>query len=86
MNRRLDRRRLRVMEARTDIRAADHQETCQVLRLVLGPLHLDLVGLNVDLYGQNRQSPVVITIQALPGHDLVGDRLCELAGEPQPAP
>jgi hypothetical protein len=86
MNRRLDRRPVRVMEARTDIRAADHQGTCQVLRLVLGPLHLDLLGLNVDLYGQNRQSPVVVTIHALPGHGLLGDRLCELAGGPQPAP
>ena len=67
-------------------RRADHQGTCQVLRLVLGPLHLGLLGLNVDLYGQNRQSPVVVTIHALPGHGLLGDRLCELAGGPQPAP
>jgi hypothetical protein len=86
MNRRLDRRPLPVMAASTDIRAADHQGTCQVLRLVLGPLHLDLLGLNVDLYGENRQSPVVVTIHALPGHGLLGDRLCELAGGPQPAP
>lgn len=86
MNRHLDGRALRVMAASTDIRAADHQGTCQVLRLVLGPLHLDLLGLNVELYGANRQSPVVVTIQALPGHGVLGDRLCELAGGPQPAP
>ena len=86
MNRRLDGRPLRVMAASTDIRAADHQGTCQVLRLVLGPLHLDLLGLNVELYGESRQSPVVVTIHALPGHGLLGDRLCELAGGPQPAP
>jgi hypothetical protein len=85
MNRRLDGRPLQVMGAGTDIRAADHQGTCQVLRLVLGPLHLDLLGLNVELFGENRQSPVVVTIQALPGHGLLGDRLCELAGGPQPA-
>jgi hypothetical protein len=75
MNRRLDGRPLRVMAASTGIRAADHQGTCQVLRLVLGPLHLDLLGLNVELYGENRQSSVVVTIQALPGHGLLGDRL-----------
>jgi hypothetical protein len=86
INRRLDRRPLRVMAAGTDIRAADHQGTCQVLRLVLGPLHLDLLGLNVDLFGANRQSPVVATIHALPGHGELGDRLCEIAGGPQPAP
>jgi hypothetical protein len=86
MNRRLDGRPLPVMAASTDIRAADDQGTCQVLRLVLGPLHLDLLGLNVELYGENRQSPVVVTIHALPGHGVLGDRLCELAGGPQPAP
>ena len=86
MNRRLDGRPLPVMAASTDIRAADHQGTCQVLRLVLGPLHLDLLGLNVELYGENRQSPVVVTIHGLPGHGLLGDRLCELAGGPQPGP
>jgi hypothetical protein len=85
MNRRLDERGLPVMAASTEIRAADHQGTCQVLRLVLGPLHLDLLGLNVELYGANRRSPVVVTIHALPGHGLLGDRLCELAGGPQPA-
>jgi hypothetical protein len=86
MNRRLDGGPLPVMAASTDIRAADHQGTCQVLWLVLGPLHLDLLGLNVELYGENRRSPVVVTIHALPGHGVLGDRLCELAGGPQPAP
>jgi hypothetical protein len=84
MNRRLDGRPLRVMGAGTDIHAADHQGTCQVLRLVLGPLHLDLLGLNVELYGDNRRSPVVVTIHAVPGHGLLGDLLCPLAGGPQP--
>jgi hypothetical protein len=85
MNRRLDGRALRVMAASTEIRAADHQGTCQVLRLVLGPLHLNLLGLNVELYGRDQRSPVVVTINALPGHGELGDRLCELAGGPQPA-
>jgi hypothetical protein len=84
MNRRLDGHPLRVMAARTVVPAqsADHQGSCQVLKLILGPLHLDLLGLNVDLYGENKQSPVVVTIAALPGHGLLGDVLCALAGGP----
>jgi hypothetical protein len=83
MNRQLDGRPLRTMSASTEINAADHEGTCQVLRLVLGPLHLDLLGLNVELYGEDRESPVVVTIHALPGHGLLGDLLCPLAGGPQ---
>ena len=86
LNRQLDGRSLPVMGASAEVRAADHQGTCQVLRLVLGPLHLDLLGLNVELYGENRRSPVVVTIHALPGHGILGDLLCGLAGGPQPAP
>jgi hypothetical protein len=85
LNRRLDGRPLRVMGASTKVRAADHQGTCQVLRLVLGPLHLDLLGLNVDLFGENRRSPVVVTITALPGHGALGELLCSIAGGPTPA-
>jgi hypothetical protein len=84
LNRKLDGRSLPVMAATTEVRAADHQGVCQVLRLVLGPLHLDLLGLNVELYGENRRSPVVVTIDALPGHGVLGDLLCGLAGVPRP--
>jgi len=80
MNRKLDGRPLRVMAARSDLRAADHEGSCQVLNLILGPLHLDLLGLNVDLYGKDKQSPVIVTISGLPGHGLLGDLLCALAG------
>jgi hypothetical protein len=83
LNRRLDGKPLRVMDARTKIYTADHQGVCQVLRLVLGPLHLNLLGLNVELYGENRRSPVVVTIHAVPGHGALGDLLCPLAGGPQ---
>jgi hypothetical protein len=83
LNRRLDGKPLRMIGASTEIRAADHQGTCQVLRLVLGPLQLDLLGLNVELYGENRRSPVVVTIHAVPGHGVLGDLLCPLAGGPQ---
>src|SRR5918998_244772 len=85
LNRRLDDRPLRVLGTSSEIRAADHQGVCQVLRLVLGPLHLDLLGLNVDLFGENRRSPVTVTITALPGHGVLGDLLCGLAGGPTPA-
>ena len=80
MNRKLDGRPLRVMAAESDVRPAEHEGTCQVLKLILGPLHLDLLGLNIDLYGRNKQSPVIVTISALPGHGLLGDLLCALAG------
>jgi hypothetical protein len=84
LNRRLDHRSLRVMAARTEINAQPrtHQGSCQVLNLILGPLHLDLLGLNIDLYGKDKQSPVIVTITALPGHGLLGDLLCSLAGGP----
>jgi hypothetical protein len=80
MNSRLDGRPLNVASTGVPVRAAQAQETCQVLRLVLGPLHLDLLGLVVDLYGRTRQDPVVVRINALPGEGLLGDLLCGLAG------
>jgi len=45
--------------------------TCNILNLVLAPLHLDLLGLNVDL------SQVVLTITAQSGAgNLLGNLLC----------
>jgi hypothetical protein len=62
-------------------RAAQAQPTtCQVLKLVLGPLHLDLLGLVVDLYGKTHHDPVVVTINAQPDKGLLGQLLCGLAG------
>jgi hypothetical protein len=60
-------------------RAAQAQ-TCQVLKLILGPLHLDLLGLVVDLYGRTHNDPVVVTIDAQPSKGLLGQLLCGLAG------
>jgi hypothetical protein len=62
------------------VRVATHQGTCQILDLILGPLHLDLLGLVVDLYGQTKTDPVRVTITGEPGHGLLGDLLCSLAG------
>ncbi|MFL5829657.1 MAG: hypothetical protein ACJ76X_07055 [Solirubrobacteraceae bacterium] len=56
------------------------QMSCQVLKLVLGPLHLDLLGLVVDLYGKTKADPVVVTITAIPSQGLLGQLLCGLAG------
>ena len=49
--------------------------SCQILDLVLGPLHLDLLGLVVDL------NQVHLTITAVPGPgNLLGNLLCAIAG------
>ena len=58
--------------------------SCEVLRLVLGPLDINLLGLVVELYGENRRSPVVVTITAFPGQGALGDLFCSLAGGPRP--
>jgi hypothetical protein len=51
------------------------QSTCDILTLNLGPLHLDVLGLVVDL---NR---VILTITAEQGPgNLLGNLLCALAG------
>ena len=49
--------------------------TCKILDLALGPLHLDLLGLVVDL------NQVHLTITAVPGAgNLLGNLLCAIAG------
>ena len=83
LNAHLDGRSLRVFTASQSLPVSVSQaqpQTCQVLKLVLGPLHLDLLGLVVDLYGKTRSDPVVITINAQPDKGLLGQLLCGLAG------
>ena len=83
LNSRLDGRSLRVLAASTSLRAGAVQaqpQSCQVLKLVLGPLHLDLLGLVVDLYGKTHNDPVIVTINAQPDRGLLGQLLCGLAG------
>lgn len=49
--------------------------SCQILSLTLGPLHLDLLGLVVDL------NQVVLNVTAQPGPgNLLGNLLCAVAG------
>jgi len=48
---------------------------CTILTLDLGPLHLDLLGLVIDL------APVNLDITAVPGAgNLLGNLLCAVAG------
>jgi hypothetical protein len=47
---------------------------CPILDLALGPIHLDLLGLNVDT------SPICLNITAHEGGGLLGDLLCGISG------
>lgn len=81
LNTHLAGRSLRVFTASQSLPARTAQaQTCQVLKLVLGPLHLDLLGLVVDLYGKTHSNPVIVTINAQPNKGLLGQLLCGLAG------
>lgn len=81
LNQRLNGHPLRVLGASESFPATTAQaQTCQVLKLVLGPLHLDLLGLVVDLYGQTKANPVIVTINAQPSKGLLGQLLCGIAG------
>ena len=51
------------------------QSSCRILELTLGPLHLDLLGLVIDLDEVN----LVITAEPGPGN-LLGNLLCAIAG------
>lgn len=55
--------------------AVGTQATCDILNLILGPLHLNLLGLNVDL------NQVVLDITAQTGAgNLLGNLLCAVTG------
>ena len=61
--------------------ASAQAATCRILRLTLGPLDLDLLGLQIHL---NR---VVLTIDAQSGPgNLLGNLLCAIAGLLDPGP
>jgi hypothetical protein len=55
--------------------AVETQQACDILNLVLGPLHLDLLGLVIDL------NQVILNITAQPGAgNLLGNLLCAITG------
>jgi|tagenome__1003787_1003787.scaffolds.fasta_scaffold20936066_1 hypothetical protein len=73
----------RIHAARTPASARTTQSAtriCDVLNLNLGPLHLELLGLIVDL------NQVVLTIKADSNGGLLGSLLCGLAGTSGAAP
>lgn len=90
LNAELPRRGLRTVRAAATLRpqavTSDHQGSCQVLFLQLGPLELNVLGLLVELFGETRRDPVTITITAQRGHGLLGDLFCSLAGGVVPTP
>ena len=51
------------------------QDECNVLHLILGPVHLDLLGLVVDI------NKVVLDLKGIPG-TLLGDIFCQLKNDP----
>ena len=60
-------------------RVAAAGTSCKVLDLTLGPLHLDLVGLIVDLYGATTTKPVEVHVTADPAGGVLGSTFCRLA-------
>ena len=59
----------------TTVQSATATGACKILNLVLGPLHLDVLGLVVDL------NQVVLNITAQSGAgNLLGNLLCSVAG------
>jgi hypothetical protein len=74
LNRGLRARPMHVMAFRVPARAAQATGACTILDLVLGPLHLELLGLIVDL---NR---VHLSITGDPNAGILGRLLCGLNG------
>lgn len=63
-----------VLEQQGAVQAAQ-QQSCPILNLDLGPIFLDLLGLQVDL------SPINLDVTAVPGGgNLLGNLLCAVAG------
>jgi hypothetical protein len=80
LNARITKRPLRLFRLSVPVQAVAAQApppaVCPILELTLGPLHLDLLGLVIDL---NR---VHLTITATPGGGILGDLLCSLSRPP----
>jgi hypothetical protein len=65
--------------ATTAARAFLAQNVCDVLFLQLGPITLNLLGLNLFVGGPNN-TPIIIEITTDPAGGLLGQLLCGLAG------
>lgn len=56
--------------------AAAAATSCSILSLTIGPIHLNVLGLVVDV-----PNPIVVNITAVPGAgNLLGNLLCDVAG------
>ena len=55
-------------------------DSCEILHLLLGPLHLDLIGLIVDLHGERKTDPVKVLVTADPNGGELGSLLCPSSG------
>jgi hypothetical protein len=81
LQRRSNQRVLRFgVNLRPNATAAAAGATCPVLDLILGPLHLNLLGLVVDL------NKVHLTVTATQGGGLLGNLFCSLSTTSVPAP
>ena len=70
-----------VAPATTATRAFIAQNVCDVLHLQLGPITLNLLGLNIQIGGGPQGTlPIVVDITADPSGGLLGQLLCGLAG------
>ena len=58
---------------------ASEYAPCEVLNLVLGPVHVDLLGLIVDLFGPTKKDPITAVVTADPNRGVLGQKFCELA-------
>jgi hypothetical protein len=95
INRRLEGRKLRLFAFDAPLRPREGAQAsqtipvgegeCEVLNLILGPLHLELLGLVVDLYGKEKGDPVQVLITGDPKGGLLGSLLCSLASTPATA-
>jgi len=72
-----------VLSSDDNASAAQTTPSCRVLNLILGPLKLNLLGLVVELYGENRNSPITLSITSFPGQGVLGDLFCGLSGGPR---
>jgi hypothetical protein len=60
-------------------RQAPMVDECHVVHLILGPVHLDLLGLIADL------NKILVDVNAIPG-TVLGNIFCLLSSDPAPAP
>jgi len=61
------------------LRAMQATGACDVLELVIGPITLNLLGLNLFIGGEGGV-PILIDLDATPSEGLLGQILCGLAG------